>query len=392
VARASAVGGVVIEGGARSAVLALLGRLRAGRLTVVEDGVARRFGAGPPEATIVVRSPRLWPALLHGSRGLAEAYRDGLWDSPDLTAVVRVAARNVGAFDELRRRMAVVRDPYQRTRLRCCAATRRLRSRRDIAAHYDLGNDLFELMLDPTMTYSCALFERPGMSLEEASTAKLEGVWAKLDIGPGDHIVEIGSGWGSFALHAAGTRGCRVTTTTISREQHAVASARLRAAGLADRVTVLLDDYRELHGRYDKLVSIEMIEAVGARDFATFFTRCSDLLESDGAMLLQAIVIDDRAYAIERYSGSFMRTYIFRNGCLPSTEVIARFVVAAPTCGPSTSRTSRTAIRPRCDSGGRTSTPPPSACASSATTSPSSACGGCTWPIARRASPSGASA
>jgi cyclopropane-fatty-acyl-phospholipid synthase len=315
----------MIEAAARSVALGVLGRLRAGRLTVVEDGVARRFGAGPPEATIVVRSPRLWPTLLHGSRGLAEAYRDGLWDSPDLTAVVRVAARNVGAFDELRRRTAVVRDPYQRTRLMLRRNTP-LRSRRDIAAHYDLGNDLFELMLDPTMTYSCALFEHPDMSLEEASTAKLEAVCAKLGIGRSDHVVEIGSGWGSFAVHASRSRGCRVTTTTLSREQHDVASERVRAAGVADRVTVLLDNYRELRGRYDKLVSIEMIEAVGPRDFATFFTRCSDLLAPDGAMLLQAIVIDDRAYAIERYSGSFMRTCIFPNGCLPSTEVIARCV------------------------------------------------------------------
>jgi cyclopropane-fatty-acyl-phospholipid synthase len=208
----------VIEGGARSAVLAPLGRRRAGRLPVVAAGVARRFGAGPPEATIVVRSPRLWPALLHGSRGLAEAYRDGLWDSPDLTAVVRVAARNVGAFDELRRRMAVVRDPYQRTRLMLRRNTP-LHSRRDIAAHYDLGNDLFELMLDPTMTYSCALFERPGMSLEEASTAKLEGVCAKLDIGPGDHIVEIGSGG------AASRCTPRARAAAASRRQRSRASS-----------------------------------------------------------------------------------------------------------------------------------------------------------------------
>jgi cyclopropane-fatty-acyl-phospholipid synthase len=151
-------------------------------------------------------------------------------------------------------------------------------------------------------------------------------VCAKLDLGPRDHVLEIGSGWGGFAVHAAATRGCRVTTTTLSREQHAVAVARVRAAGLEDRVTVLLDDYRDLRGSYDKLVSIEMIEAVGWRDFGTLFARCSDLLRPDGAMLLQAITIDDRAYEVEKASRSFMRTHIFPNGCLPSLEVIARCV------------------------------------------------------------------
>ena len=181
-------------------------------------------------------------------------------------------------------------------------------------------------MLDPTMIYSCAVFERPDATLEEAALAKLDLVCEKLDLGPRDHVLEIGSGWGGFALHAAATRGCRVTTTTLSREQHAFAVARVRAAGLEDRVTVLLDDYRDLRGSYDKLVSIEMIEAVGWRDFGTLFARCSDLLRPDGAMLLQAITIDDRAYEVEKASRSFMRTHIFPNGCLPSLEVIARCV------------------------------------------------------------------
>jgi cyclopropane-fatty-acyl-phospholipid synthase len=174
--------------------------------------------------------------------------------------------------------------------------------------------------------YSCAVFERPGMTLEEASTAKLERVCERLAIGPDDHVVEIGTGWGGFAVHAAATRGCRVTTTTISREQHDLAVRRVREQGLEDRVTVLFQDYRELDGEYDKLVSIEMIEAVGWKDFDTFFRVCSDRLAPDGAMLLQAIVIDDRAYRVERASKSFIRTLIFPNGCLPSREVIARCV------------------------------------------------------------------
>jgi cyclopropane-fatty-acyl-phospholipid synthase len=164
------------------------------------------------------------------------------------------------------------------------------------------------------------------MPLERAQTAKLERICAKLELRPDHHVLEIGTGWGGFAVHAAATRGCRVTTTTISREQHDHAVARVRAAGLEDRVKVLLDDYRDLTGRYDKLVSIEMIEAVGWKDFDTFFRVCSDRLTHDGSMLLQAIVMDDRAYQVERASKSFIRTLIFPNGCLPSRAVIARCV------------------------------------------------------------------
>jgi cyclopropane-fatty-acyl-phospholipid synthase len=181
-------------------------------------------------------------------------------------------------------------------------------------------------MLDETMMYSCALFDRPGMTREEASAAKLERVCEQLAIGPDDHVLEIGTGWGGFAMYAAATRGCRVTTTTISRQQHDYAVQRIRRAGLDDRVTVLMRDYRDLRGRYDKLVSIEMIEAVGWQHIGRFFSRCSDLLTPHGAMLLQAITIDDRAYEVEKASKSFIKEYIFPGGCLPSMEVIMRQV------------------------------------------------------------------
>ena len=200
------------------------------------------------------------------------------------------------------------------------------RSRRDIAAHYDLGNELFELMLDPTLMYSCGVFEHRDATLEEASLTKLELVCEKLDLGPRDHVVEIGTGWGGFAVHAATTRGCRVTTTTISREQHEVAARRIREAGVEHLVDLRLDDYRDLRGSYDKLVSLEMIEAVGWQDFGTFFERCSELLAPNGTMLLQAITIDDRAYPVEKASKSFIRTYVFPGGCLPSLAVISRCV------------------------------------------------------------------
>jgi cyclopropane-fatty-acyl-phospholipid synthase len=170
------------------------------------------------------------------------------------------------------------------------------------------------------------VFEEPGMTLEEASLAKLERVCQKLELGPTDRLLEIGTGWGGLAVYAAATRGCHVTTTTISREQREYALERVAQAGLSDRVEILLQDYRDLRGSYDKLVSIEMIEAVGWQHFGTFFAQCSRLLAPDGAMLLQAITIDDRAYDVEKASKSFINTHIFPNGCLPSTEVIARSV------------------------------------------------------------------
>ncbi|MGN6870711.1 MAG: class I SAM-dependent methyltransferase [Solirubrobacteraceae bacterium] len=302
-----------------------LRRIGTGSLIVVEDGSRRAYGSGPPAATIVVRSPRMWRAGLAGSRGLADAYADGLWDSPDVVALVRLAARNAPGLDRLRRRLAPVRAPVQRVRAWLWPSTK-LRRRRDIAAHYDLGNQLFSRMLDPTMSYSCAVFEGAGMGLEEAQLNKLELICRKLELGPDDHLLEIGTGWGALAIHAAATRGCRVTTTTISREQHDHAVEAARRAGVADRVTVLLEDYRDLTGQYDKVVSIEMIEAVGWRHLGAFFAKCSELLVSGGAMLLQAIAIDDRAYEVEKASRSFMNTQIFPGGCLPSLELMTRGV------------------------------------------------------------------
>lgn len=308
---------------ARRLVLAMLRRISAGELTVHENARTLVLGpGGAPHATIHVRSPRLWPLLLRGGRGLAVAYREGLWDTPDLAALMRVGARDVTKLDALRRRVAFLRTPWLHVRAGFARNTP-ARSRRDISKHYDLGNELFSLMLDPTMMYSAGVFEHRESTLHEASLRKLDMVCEKLDLGPGDHVVEIGTGWGGFAVHAALTRGCRVTTTTISREQHALATERVRVAGVAHLVDVRLDDYRDLRGSYDKLVSLEMIEAVGHRDFGTFFAACSALLAPHGTMLLQAITIDDRAYDVEKLSRSFIRTYVFPNGCLPSPRVIA---------------------------------------------------------------------
>jgi cyclopropane-fatty-acyl-phospholipid synthase len=304
----------------------LLGRLREGRLEVVERGRRYAFGpaAAPLVATVRVHDPSFWRALLGGSRSLADAYAAGAWDTDDLVTLVRIAAREMPRLDRWRRPLAPLRNLLSRV-----PRNTRAGARRHIAAHYDLGNDLFRLFLDESMTYSCAVFERPEASLREAQEDKLERVCRKLELGPDDHVLEIGSGWGSFALHAAGRFGCRVTTTTISSEQHEVASQRVHDAGLDDRVTVLLEDYRDVRGRYDKLVSIEMIEAVGWQYFDLFFRRCDELLDPRGLMLLQAIVIDDRAYEVEKTSRSFMRELIFPAGCLPSVEVISRCVSRA---------------------------------------------------------------
>jgi cyclopropane-fatty-acyl-phospholipid synthase len=309
----------------RSLACGLLRQIRVGSLTVVEAGHRHTFGAGAPAATIELHDASFWRMLMRGSRGLAESYIDGGWDSPDLVAVIRLAARNASLIDDVRRFTAPLWTPQQRLRALANRNTRSA-SRRHIAAHYDLGQPLFERMLDPTMMYSCALFERSAMTLEQASVAKLERVCEQLQLGPDDHLVEIGTGWGGLAVHAAATRGCRVTTTTISEDQHAYAVERVRQAGLQDRVQVLLSDYRDLRGSYDKLVSIEMIEAVGWQHIGTFFHRCSELLHSHGAMLLQAITIDDRAYEVEKASKSFIKEYIFPGGCLPSMEVIMRNV------------------------------------------------------------------
>lgn len=299
----------------------ILRRIHTGTLVVVEDGGRHSYGHGDPVGVVELNSDAAWRRLLRGSVGLAESYAEGLWNTPDLVAVIRLAARNATLTDHARRRLAPLLRAVHLGRA-VARPTSRRRRRRDIAAHYDLGEQLFERMLDPTLTYSCALFERDGMTLEQAQLAKLDLVCEKLELSPADRVLEIGTGWGSFALHAARTRGCHVTTTTISRRQHAYALDRVRRAGLERQVNVLDTDYRDLKGRYDKLVSIEMIEAVGWRHTGNFFETCSRLLEPDGAMLLQAITIDDRLYELEKGSRSFIKERIFPGGSLPSIEAI----------------------------------------------------------------------
>jgi cyclopropane-fatty-acyl-phospholipid synthase len=318
---------------ARAAAHTLLRRVQGGTIELREPGRAlARFGtqAPPPQeplhARIVVRSPAFWTELVGGRGvGLGRAYMDGLWECDELVTLVRIAARAMVAGDRARERLLPLVGPVQRAAWKLRANTRQ-RSRERIAAHYDLGNELFSRFLDETMMYSCGIFERPDATLHEASVAKLERICRTLDLGPDDHVLEIGTGWGGFAIHAAGRHGCRVTTTTISRAQHDHAVEAVRAADLEDRVTVLLEDYRDLRGRYDKIVSIEMIEAVGWEHLDTYFEVCAQRLEPDGAMLLQAIVTSDLTYRVERASVGFINAFIFPGGTLPSLAAIERSV------------------------------------------------------------------
>ncbi len=256
-----------------------------------------------------------------GTIGAAEAYMQGKWSTGDLTSLVRIFIANRAAMDGIESGLASLAAPLLRMS-HWMRRNSRDQSRRNISAHYDLGNDFYRLFLDPTMSYSAGIYPTPDSTLEEASIHKLEVICRKLDLQPEDRLLEIGTGWGALALHAASRYGCRVTTTTISRRQHEYALELVRAAGLEDRVTVLDLDYRELHGEYDKLVSVEMIEAVGLPFLDTYFRVCNERLKPQGRMLLQGIVIADRIYDQARRSVDFIQKYIFPGGALPSLGAI----------------------------------------------------------------------
>jgi len=306
-----------------AAALRLLYRIQGGRLEVADGAEVHAFG--PPDAELRARveiaDRRAYRWALRGSTGFGEGYVDGLWDTDDLAALCRIACRSLPPLDGLRARFQPLLRPFQ-SLAGLVPRNTRAGADRHIAAHYDLGESLFESFLDPRLVYSCAVFEDERATLEDAQLAKLERVCAALDLGRDDHLLEIGTGWGGLAIHAAATRGCRVTTATISRNQHAFASERVRAEGLGDRVEVLLTDYRDLTGTYDKLASIEMIEAVGWQYFGTFFERCAALTKPNGAMFLQAIVIADHLYEQEKNSRTFANKHIFPGGCLPSHGLI----------------------------------------------------------------------
>ena len=312
---------------------AQLSRLQHGALTLVDGERRETFGRRTEqcdlEATLCVHDRRFYAeAAFGGSVGAGESFVAGDWVCDDLTALVRILLNNRAVIDGVDGGWARVTGPLRKL-LHAAARNTRAGSRRNIVAHYDVSNDFFALFLDPTMMYSSAVFERPAMSLQEASLAKLDRVCRKLALKPGDRVLEIGTGWGGFALHAARHHGCHVTTTTISREQHAWARERIDAAGLGDRITLLADDYRDLTGTFDKLVSIEMIEAVGHQYFDAFFRCCSDRLTPGGTMLLQAITIADQQYEAARDSVDFIKRHIFPGCCIPSIAAISTAVARA---------------------------------------------------------------
>ncbi len=318
---------ILTDDTARSISLRILRATDHGELLVREpDGREHRFGTvgAPLRGEIHLHDAGVWRQFLRGSLGVGETYAEGRWSSPDLVALVALGARNMPAFDRLRGRFKHVLLPVQH--VRNGARNTVARARKQISAHYDLSNDLFGLFLDDTMSYSCAIFEHPEVDLRTAQVEKIDRLCRKLGLEPGMTLVEIGTGWGALAIHAAREYGAQVTTTTISREQHALARRRIDEAGLRDRIDLRLQDYRDLEGRYDRLVSVEMIEAVGWRDLPTFYQRCDALLHDDGLMAVQAITIDDGAYEIEKRQRSFINTMIFPGGCLPSQQVMGRLV------------------------------------------------------------------
>lgn len=305
-------------------LLRQLAHLRHGQLTLVEAGERQLFGQPDAHlrAEIQVHDEAFWPMVAgNGSIGAGEAYMQGYWSSPDLTAVIRLFVVNLDVLDGLEGGLARLGRPLLHG-LHWLNRNTRRGSRKNIAAHYDLGNALFEQLLDSTMMYSAAMFRSAEDSLEQAQLYKLQRICEKLDLQPDDHLLEIGTGWGSMALYAASHYGCRVTTTTLSREQYEYTRQRIEAQGLQDRITLLLKDYRDLEGQYDKLVSIEMIEAVGHRYLPTYFRQCARLLKDDGLMLLQSITIRDQRYEQAKGSVDFIQRYIFPGGALPSLQVL----------------------------------------------------------------------
>jgi cyclopropane-fatty-acyl-phospholipid synthase len=297
-----------------------------GSVELVANGRTHEFGepGGGLRATVVVHDDRFFRrALFGGDVGIGESWMDGDWSSPDLVSVIRLAVRNLARLEGRNRAPRALRQGWDtlRHRLRGNSVGG---SRRNIRAHYDLSNGFFRLFLDPAMMYSCALFAEEGESLEQAQRRKLDRICEKLRLSPRDHVLEIGTGWGGFARHAVRHYGCRVTTTTISRRQYEHARALFDSIPEGKHIELLAKDYRDLDGRYDKIVSIEMFEAVGLRYYDQFFRACDRLLHPDGTMLLQTITMNERTFPAYRRRSDWIRKYIFPGAELASVSEILR--------------------------------------------------------------------
>ena len=312
---------------ARFFVLKMLAKLQHGQIVLHEGHEKWVFGKGGLlRVHLTVNNKSFYrKVLLGGSIGAGEAYIDGIWKVDDLTTLARIMVLNMALLDRMERGFAWLLRPLDLLR-HMLNTNSKSRSKRNILAHYDLGNEMYASFLDPSMMYSSAIYPEADSSLEEAAVHKLAIICRKLDLQPSDRVIEIGTGWGGFALYAAENYGCHVTTTTISEAQYQEAVKRVAKAGLVDRITLLRSDYRELTGQYDKLVSIEMIEAVGHQFLPVFFAKCGELLKADGKMLLQAITITDQKY--KQYAGSvdFIQRYVFPGGCLPSNTRMLQLI------------------------------------------------------------------
>ena len=311
---------------ARRLLFAQLQKIEHGELVFVEPGQQRHFGRCTArfdhKVTVYVDHPQMYAdTVFGGTVGVGEAYIRGLWRCDDLTNLVRLFVINREVMNGMDSRWSLVSRPLLKL-FHWLNRNSKHGSARNISAHYDLGNNLYQLMLDETMAYSCGIFPQENASLHSAQLTKFDIICRKLDLKPGDELVEIGTGWGGLAIHAAQKYGAQVTTTTISREQFEYARDKVARLGLKDRVTLLLEDYRDLKGRFDKAVSIEMVEAVGADYLDTYLRKCASLLKPAGSMLLQAITIQDQFYEQARRSVDYIQRYIFPGSFIPSAQVI----------------------------------------------------------------------
>ncbi|NNK14325.1 MAG: class I SAM-dependent methyltransferase [Desulfofustis sp.] len=315
--------GSIIDRWAKNLFVRFMNHIEHGQLKVSDGDEEMIFGTkGDLSAHVTVLDPRFYSKMiLGGSVGAGEAYIAHYWDTNDLVAVVRVFARNLNMLNRLEKSCGWLLQPYRLVQHRR-NRNNRSGAKRNIISHYDLGNDLYATFLDSRMMYSSAIYSDDSSDLEEATGHKLDIICQKLELKPGDSVIEIGSGWGGFAIHAAAHYGCKVTTTTISEAQYEEAKKRIEAAELEDRITLLKKDYRDLDGSFDKLVSIEMIEAVGHEYLEDYFAKCSSLLKSSGRMLLQAITICDQAYDQYLKGVDFIQRHVFPGGCLVANKVM----------------------------------------------------------------------
>ncbi len=315
-------------GAARSLLFSQLKKLSTGCIVIVEEGKRTHFGQALSKgddlyAEMHVHDNSCYADIITGgSIGASEAFMTGDWTTPDLTMMVRVMVRNMDLLNQMEGGLATLSRPILKWFHKLNENTEK-GSRRNIAAHYDLGNDFFKLFLDPSMMYSSGIFPTKDSTMAEASEAKLKRICEKLQLSSVDNVIEIGTGWGGFAIYAAKHYGCHVTTTTISEQQYLLAKERVEAEHLQNKITLLTEDYRNLKGQYDKLVSIEMIEAVGWEYYETFFQTCSRLLKPNGSMLIQAITIEDQRYERAKKDVDFIKKYIFPGSCIPSINALS---------------------------------------------------------------------